>query len=133
MRAPGESSGMFALESAMDELALACGLDPIELRVRNEPAVDPETGFPYSSRGLVACLHEGAERFGWAPRDPTPRTRRAGRWLVGTGGAASTYAAAPVPANPRGCQDRARRESVSYAAVGNSAGGLDAVDPYAGG
>src|SRR5204863_7280103 len=60
MRAPGESPGMFALESAMDELAVACGLDPIELRVRNEPAVDPETGFPYSSRGLVACLHGGA-------------------------------------------------------------------------
>src|SRR3989440_3402951 len=79
MRAPGESSGMFALESAMDELAHACGLDPIELRLRNEPAVDPESGLPYSSRGLVACLREGAERFGWAPSDPTPRTRRAGR------------------------------------------------------
>src|SRR5207237_3659622 len=51
MRAPGESPGMFALESAMDELAVACGLDPIELRVRNEPAVDPETGRPFSSRG----------------------------------------------------------------------------------
>src|SRR5256884_9786118 len=102
MRAPGESSGMFALESAMDELAVECGLDPIELRLRNEPAVDPETGLPYSSRGLAACLREGAQRFGWAPRDPTPRTRRAGRWLIGTGAAASTYPAEPLPANAPG-------------------------------
>src|SRR5437660_1820161 len=117
MRAPGESSGMFALESAMDELALACGLDPIELRVRNEPAVDPETGFPYSSRGLVASLHEGAERFGWAPRDPTPRTRRAGRWLIGTGMAASTYPAVQLPAGARVAVDAAGRYRVSIAAV----------------
>src|SRR5262249_3159811 len=70
MRAPGECPGMFALESAMDELAVACGLDPIELRIRNEPERDPETGRPFSSRGLVACLQEGAQRFGWQARDP---------------------------------------------------------------
>jgi xanthine dehydrogenase YagR molybdenum-binding subunit len=98
MRAPGECPGMFALESAMDELALACGLDPIELRLRNEPAVDPETGLPFSSRGLVACLREGAQRFGWAQRDPQPRARRDGPWLVGTGVAASTYPALQFPA-----------------------------------
>src|SRR5437899_9192787 len=91
MRAPGECPGMFALESAMDELASAYGLDPIELRIRNEPAVDPETGRPFSSRNLVACLREGAQRFGWAPHDPKPGTRRDGLWLVGTGVAASTY------------------------------------------
>jgi len=91
MRAPGECPGMFALESAMDELAVACGLDPIELRIRNEPVVDPETGHPFSSRGLVACLREGAQRFGWQQRDPRPRARSEGRWLVGTGVAASTY------------------------------------------
>src|SRR5216683_2234510 len=90
MRAPGECPGMFALESAMDELAIACGLDPIELRIRNEPAVDPESGRPFSSRGLVTCLREGAQRFGWAPRDPQPRVRRAGSWLIGTGLSAST-------------------------------------------
>src|SRR5260221_9884054 len=72
MRPPGECPGMFALESAMDELAIACGLDPIELRLRNEPQSDPRTGPPFSSRGLVACLREGAERFGWQPRDPRP-------------------------------------------------------------
>jgi xanthine dehydrogenase YagR molybdenum-binding subunit len=91
MRAPGECPGMYALESAMDELALACGLDPVELRVRNEPRLDPETGQPFSSRGLVACLQDGAERFGWQGRDPIPGGRRDGRWLVGTGVAASVY------------------------------------------
>jgi len=98
MRAPGECPGMFALESAMDEMAIACGLDPIELRIRNEPAVDPETGHPFSSRNLVACLREGAQRFGWAPRDPQPRARRAGPWLIGTGVAASTYPHYQFPA-----------------------------------
>jgi xanthine dehydrogenase YagR molybdenum-binding subunit len=91
MRAPGEAPGSFALESAIDELAIACGLDPIELRERNEPEVDPESGRPWSSRNLLACLREGAERFGWAGRDPAPGMRREGRWLVGTGVAASTY------------------------------------------
>src|SRR5256714_14805378 len=61
MRAPGECPGMFALESAMDEMAIACGLDPVEFRIRNEPRIDPETGHPFSSRGLVACLREGAQ------------------------------------------------------------------------
>src|SRR5947207_7027311 len=98
MRAPGESPGMFALESAMDELAVACGLDPIELRVRNEPAVDPETGRPFSSRGLVACLREGAQPFGWGERDPKPRVRRDGSWLIGTGVAASTLPVNQYPA-----------------------------------
>jgi xanthine dehydrogenase YagR molybdenum-binding subunit len=99
MRAPGECPGMFALESAMDELAIACGLDPIELRIRNEPDVDPESGLPFSSRNLVACLHEGARRFGWEPRDPTPRARRDRGWLVGTGVAASTYPVWRLPGN----------------------------------
>jgi xanthine dehydrogenase YagR molybdenum-binding subunit len=93
MRAPGECPGMFALESAMDELALACGLDPIELRIVNEPENEPESGLAFSSRNLVACLREGAERFGWAGRDPAPRSTLDGRWLVGTGVAASTYPA----------------------------------------
>src|SRR5947209_9177091 len=98
LRAPGECPGMFALESAMDELAIACGIDPIELRIRNEPTVDPETGHPFSSRNLVACLREGAQRFGWQRRDPAPGTRREGRWLVGTGVAASTYPSHQRPA-----------------------------------
>ena len=91
LRAPGECPGMFALESAMDELAIACKIDPIELRIRNEPSVDPETGKPFSSRGLVACLREGAQRFGWQLRSSTPGVRRDGRWRIGIGVAASTY------------------------------------------
>ena len=74
MRAPGEAPGMFALECAIDELALELGVDPIELRIRNEPELDPETGLPFSTRNLVACLREGAERFGWG--DGPLRRRR---------------------------------------------------------
>ena len=97
MRAPGESLGMFALESAMDELAIACKIDPIELRIRNEPATDPATGLPFSSRGLVACLREGAQRFDWQARDPHPGMRRIGRWRIGLGVAASTYPVFRLP------------------------------------
>jgi xanthine dehydrogenase YagR molybdenum-binding subunit len=97
MRAPGETPGMYALESAMDELACAAGLDPVELRIRNEPATEPDSGLPFSSRNLVACLREGARRFGWAGRDPRPGLRRDGRWLTGTGVAASTYPARRQP------------------------------------
>ncbi|GAA4999644.1 xanthine dehydrogenase family protein molybdopterin-binding subunit [Actinopolymorpha pittospori] len=93
MRAPGECPGMFATEVAMDELAVACGLDPIELRIRNEPDLDPDTGLPFSGRHVVECYREGARRFGWEGRDPTPRVRREHGWLVGTGMAASTYPA----------------------------------------
>ncbi|HWG02328.1 MAG TPA: xanthine dehydrogenase family protein molybdopterin-binding subunit [Trebonia sp.] len=91
MRAPGECPGMFGPEVALDELAGELGIDPIELRIRNEPAADPETGKPWSSRNLVECLREGARRFGWHERDPRPATRRDGDWLVGTGVAASVY------------------------------------------
>jgi xanthine dehydrogenase YagR molybdenum-binding subunit len=91
MRAPGECPGMFGPEVAMDELAEALDIDPVELRIRNEPDVDPETGKPFSSRNLVACLREGAERFGWAGHDPRPAERLEGNWLVGTGVASSVY------------------------------------------
>ncbi len=101
MRAPGEAPGMFAVESAMDELAIACEIDPIELRIRNDPDVDPESGHRFSSRNLVACLRAGAERFGWETRDPRPGIRRDGRWLIGTGVAASTYPARRQPSSAR--------------------------------
>ena len=97
MRAPGEAPGMYALESAMDEMAIKCNLDPIEFRILNEPEDDAETGLPYSSRNLVACLREGAQRFGWEGRDPTPRDRREGRWLVGTGVASGMYPVFRMP------------------------------------
>ncbi|MFD3540808.1 xanthine dehydrogenase family protein molybdopterin-binding subunit [Streptomyces sp. NPDC058662] len=98
MRAPGEAPGMYALESAMDELADALGLDPVELRVRNEPAEEPDSGRPFSSRHLVECLREGADRFGWASlRTP----RRDGPLLCGTGVAAATYPYLVAPSTAR--------------------------------
>jgi xanthine dehydrogenase YagR molybdenum-binding subunit len=97
MRAPGECPGMFGPEVAMDELAVELGLDPVELRIRNEPEVDPETGRPFSSRNLVACLREGAERFGWAGRDHRPGVRLEDGWWVGTGVAASVYPTMRMP------------------------------------
>ncbi len=97
MRAPGETPGMYALESAMDELAVALGMDPVELRAVNDPPAEPDSGLPFSSRNLVGCLREGARRFGWAGRDPRPGVRRRRRWLAGTGVAASTYPARRRP------------------------------------
>lgn len=108
MRAPGEAPGSFAVESALDELAEKCGVDPIALRTRNEPAVGPVSGLPFSSRNVLACFEEGARRFGWADRDPRPGLRREGRWLIGTGTAAATYpsgvgpSTAAVTAEPDG-------------------------------
>ena len=91
MRAPGEAPGMYALESAMDELAVALRMDPVELRIANEPATEPDSGKPFSSRHLVECLREGARRFDWAHRDPRPGSRSAGPLLVGSGVAAAMY------------------------------------------
>jgi xanthine dehydrogenase YagR molybdenum-binding subunit len=127
MRAPGECPGMFALESAMDELAGACRIDPVELRVRNEPAVHPETGRPFSSRGLVACLREGAARFGWAGRDPAPGVRRDGRWLVGTGVAASTYPARAMASQARVSVSASGRYQVAIAALDLGTGARTAL------
>ncbi|MEU0357404.1 xanthine dehydrogenase family protein molybdopterin-binding subunit [Streptomyces cyaneofuscatus] len=93
MRAPGEAPGSFAIESALDELAVRAGLDPVELRLRNEPEVGPVSGLPFSTHNLAACFREGARRFGWADRDPRPGIRRDGRWLLGTGTAAASFGA----------------------------------------
>ncbi|MGX9117455.1 xanthine dehydrogenase family protein molybdopterin-binding subunit [Mesorhizobium sp. BHbsci] len=89
MRSPGEAPGMLAFECAMDELAERLGLDPIELRIRNEPEQDPERGVPFSTRNLVACMEDGARRFGWQRRNPTPGRTREGRKLIGYGMAAA--------------------------------------------
>ncbi|MBL8532972.1 MAG: xanthine dehydrogenase family protein molybdopterin-binding subunit, partial [Betaproteobacteria bacterium] len=89
-RAPGEAVGLLALEVAMDELAERLALDPVELRIRNEPEQDPELHIPYSTRQLVRCLREGAERFGWAGRSAAPRARTEGRQWIGLGMAAAT-------------------------------------------
>lgn len=91
MRAPGESVGTFALECAVDELAVQLGIDPIELRIRNEPDKDPAEGKPFSARHIVQAWRDGAERFGWAARHPSPASVRDGEWLIGMGCATGTY------------------------------------------
>jgi xanthine dehydrogenase YagR molybdenum-binding subunit len=90
MRAPGEAPGLMALEIAMDEMAEKLGIDPVELRVRNDTQVDPEKPErPFSQRRFVECLRKGADRFGWNARSAKPGTKREGRWLVGMGVAAA--------------------------------------------
>ncbi|MFJ6442830.1 xanthine dehydrogenase family protein molybdopterin-binding subunit [Streptomyces sp. NPDC091649] len=123
MRAPGEASGMYALESAMDELAAALGLDPVELRLRNEPGTEPDSGRPFSSRGLAACLRDGAARFGWHDRDPRPATRQEGRWLMGTGVAAATYPVlvSPSTASAHAAHDGTLRVEVNATDIGTGA------------
>ncbi|MBV9585412.1 MAG: xanthine dehydrogenase family protein molybdopterin-binding subunit, partial [Alphaproteobacteria bacterium] len=99
MRAPGEVSGVYALESAMDELAVALKLDPVELRLRNEPQQDEHKKLPFSSRSTRECYRLAAERFGWARRNPEPRSMREGRWLIGWGMASATYPMHHAPAS----------------------------------
>ena len=93
MRAPGEASGMFALESAMDELAYELKMDPIALRLKNYAETDQEEKKPFSSKSLRQCYEQGAKAFGWDKRQasPEPRSVRDGRWLVGYGMASATY------------------------------------------
>ena len=90
-RGPGEALGVFTLECAMDELAAELDMDPIELRLRNITDVDPNTGNPWSSHGLRDCYERGARRFGWAGRNPQPRSERDGNWLIGSGMATAGY------------------------------------------
>ncbi|RAX37361.1 xanthine dehydrogenase family protein molybdopterin-binding subunit [Rhizobium tropici] len=91
MRAPGEAVGTFALECALDELADKLGIDPVELRRRIEPEKDPTSEKPFSSRHLLQAYEKGAKQFGWHRRDPQPRRRREGEWLIGMGCATATY------------------------------------------
>lgn len=97
MRAPGGAVGTFALECAVDELAIEMGVDPIELRLRNEPQVEPGGGKPISSRHALEAWRAGAERFGWSRRPSAPRTVRDGEWLVGMGCAASSHPYNRIP------------------------------------
>ncbi|HEY2856572.1 MAG TPA: xanthine dehydrogenase family protein molybdopterin-binding subunit [Gemmatimonadaceae bacterium] len=98
MRAPGESTGTYALESAMDELAYALKMDPLALRKKNYAQNDPESGKPWSSKALMECYDSAASRFGWANRNPMPRATRDGKLLVGWGMATATYPARRAPA-----------------------------------
>ncbi len=119
MRAPGETPGLFALECAMDELAVALDIDPVELRVCNDPSEHPESGKPWSSRNLVACLREGAERFGWAER----HARTEGRRRMGMGVAASMYPVyrAPAWAHAKREQDGSVTVRIAAADIGTGA------------
>ncbi|UKT65977.1 xanthine dehydrogenase family protein molybdopterin-binding subunit [Pedobacter mucosus] len=91
MRAPGETPGTFALESAMDEMAYKLKVDPVEFRITNHTTKDPMNGHDFSSEFLLECYRLGAERFGWASRNMEPRQKRNGRYLVGYGMATATY------------------------------------------
>ena len=101
MRAPGECPGMFAIESAMDELAYAVKMDPVQLRLVNYADVNPENGKPWSSKSLKQCYEQAGQRFGWAQRNPEPRSMRKGRDLIGWGMASATYPAHRAPTSAR--------------------------------
>jgi xanthine dehydrogenase YagR molybdenum-binding subunit len=103
MRAPGEASGVFALEAAMDELAVALKMDPIALRLANYAEIDEHENKPFSSKKLHECYEQGAAKFEWNRRTPGPRSMRDGRWLVGLGMATATY-----PNNRRAASARVR-------------------------
>lgn len=92
-RAPGETPGSFALESAMDEMAHRLKMDPVEFRIKNEPATNPENGKPWASRSLVQCLQTGAQQFGWDKRNRQPGSLKNGHWLVGHGMASASRGA----------------------------------------
>ncbi len=101
MRAPAETPYMFALESAMDELAEKLGMDPVELRRVNDTMHEPIKGLPYTSRSMVKCFDEASDAFGWSKRNPKPGQTRDGEWLVGYGCALACYPSQQAPASAR--------------------------------
>jgi xanthine dehydrogenase YagR molybdenum-binding subunit len=107
MRAPGEASGMFALESAMDEMAVGLKMDPIEFRLRNYAESDPHENKPFASKALRACYDQGAKVFGWNKRSADPRSMRDGNTLIGWGVATSTYPTNRMPSSVKVRMDRA--------------------------
>jgi xanthine dehydrogenase YagR molybdenum-binding subunit len=116
MRAPGAAQGNFAIESALDELSYRLRIDPVELRLRNYAEVHPQSGLPWSSKALRECYRVGAERFGWARRDPEVGSMRDGHWLVGYGMAGVTYEWSSAPCRARisiGRDGRARVRSAA--------------------
>ena len=141
VRAPGELPGLMAVESAMDELAEALDMDPIDLRVLNDTATDPETGVPLTGRRLSECLRTGAGRFGWSERAPRPRARQEGQWLVGMGVASAIRmhfqgeTEAEVAVTPEGRvevrSDLTDIGTGSYTVLGQVASELLGVEPAA--
>ena len=117
MRGPGEAQGNFALESAMDELAYALRMDPVELRMHNDAAMEPQSRLPWSSRAMHECYRQGAERFGWSQRSAEPRSMRDGRMLVGFGMAEVAFQFFQGPCAARASIDRNGRAFVRSAAT----------------
>jgi xanthine dehydrogenase YagR molybdenum-binding subunit len=123
MRAPPEVPYMFALESAMDELAVELNMDPIELRRINDTTTEPIGGKPYTSRSLMACFDAGAKSFGWAQRSAKPKSMTDGDWLIGYGCATSCYPTqmAPAAARVRLQRDGRTRVEIAGHEIGNGA------------
>lgn len=123
MRCPHELPYMFALESAIDELAHTMKIDPVELRRRNDTQVDPLDNRPFSSRALIACLTRGAERFGWNARAAVPGTRHDGDWRVGYGVATACYPSNTGSSAARIAltRDGRARVQVGFHEIGNGA------------
>jgi xanthine dehydrogenase YagR molybdenum-binding subunit len=115
MRSPPEVPYLFALESAMDELAVRLDMDPIELRRANDTTNEPIGGKPYTSRSLMACFDEGAKAFGWAQRSPAPRSMADGDWLIGYGCASTCYPTQMAPSAARVRLQRDGRTRVEIA------------------
>jgi len=123
MRSPPEVPYLFALESAMDELAVQLNMDPIELRRVNDTMKEPIDGKPYTSRALMACFDAGAEAFGWSKRDAQPKSMSEGDWLIGYGCAATCYPTqmAPAAARVRLQRDGRARIEIAGHEIGNGA------------
>jgi xanthine dehydrogenase YagR molybdenum-binding subunit len=123
MRSPPEVPYLFALESAMDELAVKLGMDPIELRRINDTMTEPIGGKSYTSRSLMACFDEGAKAFGWSKRNATPKSMSDGDWLIGHGCATTCYPTQMAPAAARVQFRRDGRVRVEIAGheIGNGA------------
>lgn len=115
MRAPGAPLGVFALESAMDELAIATGVDPVELRLRNYAERDENDDVPFSSKELRACYRQGAEQFGWSRRNPKPGSMREGRELIGWGMASGVWEANMMKTSARAVLGADGRLAISCA------------------
>ena len=123
MRAPPEVPYMFALESAMDELAVQLNMDPIELRRINDTTKEPIKGNPYTSRSLMACYDSGAKAFGWSQRNAQPKSMSDGDWLIGYGCATTCYPTqmAPAAARVRLQRDGITRVEIAGHEIGNGA------------
>jgi xanthine dehydrogenase YagR molybdenum-binding subunit len=132
MRAPGEAVGMMATEAALDELCHKLGVDPIDFWKQNEPSEDPEEKIPFSTRQLVRCLEEGAEKFGWSKRNATPGQVRDGEWMIGMGVAAAVRTNMLMESSAKVAIDANGRATVSSAMTDIGTGSYTILGQIAG-